>query len=348
MPLRHARKRDLLRHHSLIRTNDPDRLRELLIEVYKARDFRVERGGEDFFGQINRLQLRDVELAYSAYNAEAELEIPETGGFRQQICLAGGGETTIDGRRFQLSIEESCVIPLGAKVETRFGASYRQLVLRLDPEVLRRKLEAIVGGRLTGALEFRSAADFRSPWLSNMRRLTLFLAEEADSQDSQFAPLALAEFEQALIVACLCGNPHNFSHLLEGPLESPAPWQIQRTEAYIEANWDQPLTFEAISDAVGVSIRSIFHAFRVKRGYSPMTFLKQIRLARARDMLRRTGADNSVTEVAFRCGFQSHGHFAKEYKRRFGELPSDTLARARIGDRSDASHVAREAENEHP
>jgi len=168
--------------------------------------------------------LRDVGLDYSAYNAEAELEIPETAGFRQQICLSGDGETTIDGRRFQLSIEKSCVIPLGAKVETRFGASYRQLVLRLDPDVLRRKLEAIVGDRLTSALEFRGAADFRSPWLGNMRRLTLFLAEEADSEESQFAPVALAEFEQALIVACRAGIPHNFSHLLERPLESPAPW----------------------------------------------------------------------------------------------------------------------------
>jgi transcriptional regulator GlxA family with amidase domain len=34
-------------------------------------------------------------------------------------------------------------------------------------------------------------------------------------------------------------------------------------------------------------------------------------------------------KVAFACGFQSHGHFAREYRLQYGEAPSDTLARAR-------------------
>jgi len=33
--------------------------------------------------------------------------------------------------------------------------------------------------------------------------------------------------------------------------------------------------------------------------------------------------------VAFNCGFGNLGHFAREYREAFGELPSETLARAR-------------------
>jgi transcriptional regulator GlxA family with amidase domain len=32
-----------------------------------------------------------------------------------------------------------------------------------------------------------------------------------------------------------------------------------------------------------------------------------------------------VTGVAFACGFQNLGHFARDYRLRFGELPSETL-----------------------
>jgi AraC-like DNA-binding protein len=38
---------------------------------------------------------------------------------------------------------------------------------------------------------------------------------------------------------------------------------------------------------------------------------------------------DSVTEVAYRSGFQNHGHFARAYRRRFGESPSMTLGRTR-------------------
>jgi len=34
----------------------------------------------------------------------------------------------------------------------------------------------------------------------------------------------------------------------------------------------------------------------------------------------------SVTEVALSCGFNHLSKFAKSYRERFGELPSETLA----------------------
>jgi AraC-like DNA-binding protein len=35
-----------------------------------------------------------------------------------------------------------------------------------------------------------------------------------------------------------------------------------------------------------------------------------------------------VTAVAFRWGFSHLGHFTTDYKRRFGETPSETLMRS--------------------
>ena len=37
----------------------------------------------------------------------------------------------------------------------------------------------------------------------------------------------------------------------------------------------------------------------------------------------------SVIQVALKCGFQNPGHFARDYRNSFGELPSVTLQRAR-------------------
>jgi transcriptional regulator GlxA family with amidase domain len=60
-----------------------------------------------------------------------------------------------------------------------------------------------------------------------------------------------------------------------------------------------------------------------------MAFAKITRLRRARDMLASGNPDTSVTAVAYACGFATMGHFAKEYRQTFGELPSRTIARSR-------------------
>jgi transcriptional regulator GlxA family with amidase domain len=98
----------------------------------------------------------------------------------------------------------------------------------------------------------------------------------------------------------------------------------------MEANWNQPITMEALAHATSASARSIFYHFKQSRGQSPMAFVKEVRLRHARRMLSRTDTSTSVTEIAFACGFNNLGHFARDYLKRFGERPSDTIKRAKV------------------
>ncbi len=327
--LDNSREQSLLLRHPIIQTENPERLRDALFGLYNVSGFRVGRDSDRFFAEANRVQLLHVGLGFIACSAELELKFNEVSAFRHQICLAGGGDTTLNGKQIQLSADDSCLIPPDTKIATRLAANYRHLVLRIDPDALYRKLESLTGISAKRRFEFDSAASFRTPRLQNLRRMVVFLVSELDSSTSQFSNLALAEFEQVLMISFLCGHRHNFSDLLERPPESAAPWQVRLAEAYIEANWNKPITVEAISQAIGVSVRSIFKSFKDKRGCSPMTFAKTIRLTHAKEMLHRAEPSTSVTGVAFECGFHNLGHFAKEYRVQFGELPSETLLRAR-------------------
>jgi transcriptional regulator GlxA family with amidase domain len=42
-------------------------------------------------------------------------------------------------------------------------------------------------------------------------------------------------------------------------------------------------------------------------------------------MLQAPAEVTSVIDVAFQCGFLNAGHFARDYRLAFGELPSETL-----------------------
>jgi transcriptional regulator GlxA family with amidase domain len=59
-----------------------------------------------------------------------------------------------------------------------------------------------------------------------------------------------------------------------------------------------------------------------------MRYLRDARFERVREALLRA-QDQSVTQVAMRWGFYHLGRFAVDYRKRFGEMPSETQARGR-------------------
>jgi transcriptional regulator GlxA family with amidase domain len=97
----------------------------------------------------------------------------------------------------------------------------------------------------------------------------------------------------------------------------------------MDAHWDRPLTIEAVAQACGGSVRSVYSSFRQESGMSPMAYLRDVRLTHARQLLQED--QGSVIDVALRCGFASLGHFARRYRAKFAELPSQTHARGRAG-----------------
>ena len=97
----------------------------------------------------------------------------------------------------------------------------------------------------------------------------------------------------------------------------------------MEDNATKPIGLTDVAAATGVSARALQLAFRRFRDTTPMARLRALRLELAREDLARDGA--TVTSVAVACGFGSLGRFAADYKARFGEPPSETLRRGRVG-----------------
>jgi AraC family ethanolamine operon transcriptional activator len=101
-------------------------------------------------------------------------------------------------------------------------------------------------------------------------------------------------------------------------------------EEYLDANPERSPAIATLCGVAGVSERTLEYAFREQLGTTPVRFLKIRRLNRIRrELLDPDASARSVAEVAWRAGIYDPGRFAGDYRELFGELPSETLRRAR-------------------
>jgi len=96
---------------------------------------------------------------------------------------------------------------------------------------------------------------------------------------------------------------------------------------HIEAHADVPPSVEEICRASGVSWRTLDYAFRDRFGVTPKRYLQALRLHQVRREMLDADRPRPISEVAANWGFWHMGQFAKDYRRQFGELPSETIRR---------------------
>jgi transcriptional regulator GlxA family with amidase domain len=136
-------------------------------------------------------------------------------------------------------------------------------------------------------------------------------------------------FEQFIMTGLLLSHPHTCSERLRQREKPISPRDVKRAIDYMESNLEAPITFSDIVEVSGVPGRTLFKHFQDWRGISPMRYLRNARFQRAREALRRATPEASITEIAMSCGFSHMGRFSAEYRRRFGESPSETIKQGR-------------------
>lgn len=103
---------------------------------------------------------------------------------------------------------------------------------------------------------------------------------------------------------------------------------FDRVRQFIEEHLTEDISLEQLMAVARVSERSLYTLFERQVGLSPRDYMRQRKLERVHAELQ-TATARSVTEVALDHGFLHLGRFSEVYRKRFGELPSQTWRRQR-------------------
>ena len=97
--------------------------------------------------------------------------------------------------------------------------------------------------------------------------------------------------------------------------------RLREMLSYIHRNYGGTITLKDISAAANISPSEALRCFRAGVGTTPVRYLNQYRLRRAKDLLLSTG--DTVTAVAAAVGFESAGYFCRVFKASYGLAPNE-------------------------
>jgi AraC family ethanolamine operon transcriptional activator len=98
-------------------------------------------------------------------------------------------------------------------------------------------------------------------------------------------------------------------------------------DEYFEAHPFEDLTISDLSNLTGVKTRTLQHNFQKLLGVTPKQYLRAFRLNKVYKEIHRADKQPGVKigDIALKYGFWHMGQFAMDYKKLFGELPTETL-----------------------
>jgi AraC-like DNA-binding protein len=123
-------------------------------------------------------------------------------------------------------------------------------------------------------------------------------------------------------------------HYAEVPLRSGSVksehQKIARAKEFLIENYRRSISLEELAETVEFSPYHLLRTFRSAVGLTPHDFLTQVRVERAKRLLRR---GNTISDIAVDTGFVDQAHFTRRFKEIVGVTPGRYLPSRTLGKR---------------
>lgn len=321
-----------LQSFSLLDTDNLDQARELVSRQFCRHKLEIRSDARSFHALHHVARGRLLSLNYIRYGTSVSIEPGELEHFYLiQIPLIGHATIHNGGSKVDSNCAMASVLNPDRYTRMRWSTDCEQILIYIDHQVFRRFAEIYTGRTLYSDLVFESALDCKRSCLANWRQRVMALVQAADEHRMflENQPINQQLLEEQILSGLLEHQPSNLSAILEATSRSTIPGSVRAARDFIYANASQSVSMADISNAAGTPIRTLQHQFNRAGFDSPLKILRNERLARVYYELSSGHCKGTVTDVASRWGFVHLGRFSRYYYRRFGEVPSATLARGR-------------------
>ena len=286
-------------------------------------------GSSGFAASLHGVRLRDVSLLYLDLHVAAELDVAECGPY-YAIHMPMNGSVTgrVNGVPFEANTIRALVTNPGDRLELRLDRDSPELIVRIERDALERHLTRLIGRTLGDPLAFAPTFDLTTEAAMRWHGAVQLLHTEVFYDGSLLQDgRGIGSLEDFVMSTALLVQDSKYREALGLPARPTGRRTVRRALDYFERHLSEPITMSELAAHVGGSVRSIQQGFQEELGVTPMAYMRDRRLERARQELAdaQPGDGVTVTGVAERWGFTHLSGFAMLYRKRWGESPSKTL-----------------------
>jgi AraC-like DNA-binding protein len=316
---------------------DPDEAHQVIADAYSPSMLRLNGPSDDFFLKLRMTRLPGLSLGRTRFGGDVQVAAPPPSIY--VVCLASKGALEVrSGRHARVVTGASGAIsdPQQMTYFEKWSSGAELLSLRVEQVALERKLAQLTGRTPTEPIRFQFALDSANRQSASlMRALRMLRAETSEPGGLSADPVAATALTDLVVTSLLVCQPNNYSELLHEAARPTPPGTIRNAQDLIESDPMAVGTVGELAAHVHVSVRSLEEGFQRYLDTTPMSYLRRVRLDRARaELALADPREQTVAAVARRWGFQHLGRFAQVYREQFGELPTETL-KASIRPRTD-------------
>lgn len=280
-----------------------------------------------FEGRMARVPLGELTVVGERFGpALAVVGAPPQGTRSVSALLGGHGETRWRGAAARAG--DLLVTHPGREWFARTAPGAEVWSATLGPATLQRHAERLGAGDPDEALRERWLLPGpRSLGATRLRRLLQRVARLAHLPSVEDAQAVL---ENELLDALVGVAEELRTRGTASPGSAFRRRTVLRATAWLREARPRTPTVADLCAVTGASARSLELAFREAFDTTPVRYLKHLRLGAVRQRLLEArglppATAPGVTDLAGEHGFWDAGHFARDYRSLFGELPSETL-----------------------
>ncbi|HGR4997417.1 GlxA family transcriptional regulator [Pseudomonas aeruginosa] len=133
-------------------------------------------------------------------------------------------------------------------------------------------------------------------------------------------------FSQLCATHLLVADAQRLSPILPGR-RNHRDESILALQDWVEANHAEPLGLERMAAQAGLALRTLKRRFGAATGLSPIRYLQQVRVDRAKKLLLATPL--SIREIAYEVGYENVSFFVRLFRKEAGDTPSHWRGRVR-------------------
>jgi AraC-like DNA-binding protein len=311
---------NLSKHHCLLSSNSTTETRVKVSQYLWPHQMTIK-GKKALNSQLRGVFFGKSALLDLCYGADVRINAGEINDYYLiRTTLRGSGNVTFGKQQAAMQNHRLTITSPIADSVVDMDNECRNLILRISRDCVQRQLQQMLDRNVQQPLVFNVSVDGAAPILHTFN----YICQLYKNSDAAALQQLNEQFSDYLVSLLISQLPHNYSEELQHGGKNLSPSHVKRAIEYIEEHYENPIALSSLAMAAGVSIRTLQNSFKRFTDQTPSNFIRNLRLKKVHEALKSSEGGATVCDILVRHGISSFGHFAKQYRSRFGCLPSET------------------------